>query len=570
MTGIVFHPRYRGIAYARTDIGGVYRYRYAARSWESLCGPVSYPGRWETYPLSIALSPFDADTLYVAAGDGGENNFLCLSRDRGENFTYRAIPVAIHGNAPGRGTGERLMASPIDADTLYFASQTGGLLVTRDSGRHWEKIVVQAAGFREETNLTTLFIHPDNARVMVVGTNGAGNRQAGNVRGSSLYYTVDGGAHFQRMPGQPEPIIAPESTHPGYVAQRMVWDGRYLYVTFLQPGNCWMGFNSYAADTGSCFDGVLLRYSFGPHGEPTQPEELTPREAEDTNYPKRRMQGGLAGLCVDPNHPGLVLLSTVCHPKADTVFISQDYGKRFRPILHGLATGVLDFTVPYMKPEYNGGASILHWMSDLAIDPFDGNFALVASGTGIFGTGNLLDALKGNPVRWQPLCDGLEETVHLNVYSPSAGPILALDMVGDLGGFAFTQIGKPCENSFADAKGNRYITCINADYPEASARPIVVTARGNWTGRTTGGLILSVDDGQSWQRLPDPQGINSLVDELLSGIRRPNVNAGFTAIAADGETIVWGLAQGSRLPIGALVRTEDRGLSWQPCRVYDL
>jgi hypothetical protein len=81
-----------------------------------------------------------------------------------------------------------------------------------------------------------------------------------------------------------------------------------------------------------------------------------------------------------------------------------------------------------------------------------------------------------------------------------------LDIVGDLGGFAFRTLTKPCGNSFADPWGNRYITCMNADYPETTAAPVAVTARGNWTGATTGGLIVSDDYGQSWRRCPTRTG----------------------------------------------------------------
>lgn len=54
-----------------------------------------------------------------------------------------------------------------------------------------------------------------------------------------------------------------------------------------------------------------------------------------------------------------------------------------------------------------------------------------------------------------------------------------IDILGDLGGFAFTALDKPCGNSFADEDGNRYITCINADFSDENPDVLVVTPRGN-------------------------------------------------------------------------------------------
>ena len=570
VTGFVFHPRTPGIAYARTDIGGVYRYEPNSRSWVSLCDHVTHPGRWETYPLSLAISPMDDNRLYIVAGDGKAQNRLCISYDRGEHFIYRDIPTGVHGNASGRGTGERLLASYTDPDTLCFASQTGGLFVTRDLGVSWEHIAVCLPGDREETNLTFVFIHPDNECFLIVGTNGEKNSPDGTVRGPSLYYSTDCGKHFACLPGQPAPLIHPGSTYPGFVAQRYAFDGQHLYITFSEPGYCWAGFSSYACDTGSCVDGALKRYMISSKGEIQEILDLTPSGYTDHDYPARRLGCGLSGISVDPNHPGVVVMSTICHPEQDTIYHSSDFGLHFSPILQGLTIGQIDFNVDYMKPKFNGGHSIIHWMGDLKINPFDGNQAFFTTGTGVFATFHLQNALENKPVAFKPLCDGLEETVHLNVYSPAIGPVKLIDIIGDLGGFAFSDLDHPCENSFADAHGNRYITCINADYPESTARPVVVTARGNWTGKTIGGLIISHDDCETWTRLPDPIGISPLVDTLISSIRRPNVNAGWTAVASDGRTILWGLARGNDLPIPALLHTDDEGQTWHQCLVYNL
>ena len=166
-------------------------------------------------------------------------------------------------------------------------------------------------------------------------------------------------------------------------------------------------------------------------------------------------------------------------------------------------------------------------------------------------------------------CKGLEETVHLNVYSLPEGPVQVIDIVGDLGGFAFEKLDQPCENSFADEMGNRYITCINADFCDSQPQTVIVTARGNWTGKTKGGLILSRDYGKTFQRLPAPYGISTYLDERLAAIETPNVNAGWVAISSDAQSIVWCVAEGIDLYMKGVVVSNDGGKTFEKGRIYN-
>lgn len=263
----------------------------------------------------------------------------------------------------------------------------------------------------------------------------------------------------------------------------------------------------------------------------------------------------------------MIVCTTIVKEDGDSIYRSFDYGETWQEILYDLEVGEIMFRAPYMKPECNGGHSLIHWLSDIKINPFDDNEAWFNSGTGVFRTNSLKDREKCCFTDW---CDGIEETVHLNVYSMPKGEVQVIDILGDLGGFAFTDLDKPCANSFADKNGNRYITCINADFSDENPCNIVVTPRGNWTGKTKGGLILSHDYGKTFQRLNMPFGLSQELDSALKNIENPNINSGWVAMSPDGKNIVWAIAEGIELPISRLIVSHDTGVSFECCKVYAL
>lgn len=123
--GFVFYKKVHGILYARTDIGGVYRYLYDEQRWKNLMGHVSMLDVAEAFPIAVALDKDNPDRLYIACGvNGVPEGKLCISEDYGESFTYKTIPTMVLGNLSGRETGMRLVMDESDSNTLYFASQT--------------------------------------------------------------------------------------------------------------------------------------------------------------------------------------------------------------------------------------------------------------------------------------------------------------------------------------------------------------------------------------------------------------------------------------------------------------
>ena len=553
VTGFVFHPNCRNILYARTDIGGVYRFDFASQHWVFLSSRLTEFTHHLSQPISLALDADRPERLFAMCGDAhpraehGRSSLL-ISDDFGGHFTEKPVPFRCNGNAPARSSAERLAYR---RGVLWYGSQEEGLWRSRDDGDNWEQI-----SFPEQ-QIAFLSISPDED-IMLISCTGSSLAQ-GSSRGHTLYITTDY-EHFEPL-AVPEPLQDARCDHDGFVACGIAWSGSRAYVSFSHGFRSgWGGWNDFACDNGGGFDGRLWRYDV-TDGRLCFAEDITPDIGfSDSENSRRRLPFGMGG--VDVNNGILAVCSVGGH--GDGVFISRDGGSSYE-VIRSTDLARFDIDVPYLKPQYNGGRVPLHWMSCLRFDPFNADFAVINTGTGVFA---LRDAVT--QPRISTLCYGMEETVHMNIYGVSGGKNSVIDLVGDLGGFAFRDVTKPCENSFADADGHRYITCLNADFLTSDPDTFIATARGNWTGQTQGGVILTRDGGDSFTHIGYPVGISERLDEVIDGIRKPNTNSGWAAISADGSTILWTLAyKWMQLPCFGAVRYDVNSGSFRKVRVFD-
>lgn len=566
VTGFCYQEK-QGTLYARTDIGGIYRFREKEKRWDCLSLRVDQTDVTETYPIAIATDPEDGERIYVVSGKfQSKQGRFSVSADGGRTYIGYDMPVWVHGNLPGRGSGSRLLVDCRNPNRLYYASQTMGLWKTEDCGRHFEKVEAMPEEY------LTFVGQSRDGKLLFVGTAGVSTSPKEGVGGNALYVSKDQGKSFQPL-WQP-PYMGPVAKRDGRellgaVAQRFALDDSYLYVTFASRYSAhFMPELAYSCDAGTVLDGHVVRYLIAdPEGNATK--EITPPgdpAAEfcgGENFPG--LAYGFAGIHCCPARPGLLVCTTMGRDKKDSIWRSFDYGETWEEILRGREVGVLETRASYMKPKYNDGQSVLHWMTDVKIHPLHPGEAWVNSGTGVFYTENLLDP----EVTFRDWSDGLEETVHLNVYAPPRGRVQLIDVLGDLGGFAFEDIHKECENTFADEADRRYITCMNADYCDEKPELILVTPRGNWSGQTKGGLIFSEDGGRHFAHLPQPYGLSERIDEALRNVERPNQNSGYCALSADGTGIVWSIAQRDLLPADLVVGSCDAGRSFYRVNLYD-
>lgn len=573
VTGLIYHPKVEGLLYCRTDIGGCYRYNRENSNWIPLIDKSTFYGndRLETFPLAIAVCSSIPDNVYTACGDGSAGR-LFISHDRGDNFdTSYMIPSKINGNGAGRGTGERLAVDGNNPEIIYFGSKDSGLLRSDDGGATWSSVCI---GNSNEKEITFVFIderqtkNKNRSEIIIVGTTGekGADSKEGKHRGHGLYISFDGGYSFNAMP-EPEQKVTSYSNKTGYVATRAASDGKYLYISFTASGEGeWCGFGNYSCDSNDSSDGRLIRYRFNENHEIIEVTDITPEQVCNNDGSAGVLGCGIGGVSASISEPGLLLASTINRSDNDMVMISHSYGDTWEIHLTRTMLEHYDFTVNYQRPEYNGGTAPIHWLSCIVINPTNCNEAVFNSGNGVYMTKNL----NANDYKWETASHGIEETVHLNLYSPPQGEVHLIDILGDLGGFVFKTMDDIPQNSFADDEGNRYVTCCNADFAESDTKKIVVSARGNWTGTTKGGLIYSKNQGKTFIRLPYPEGITDRIDQLLNEIKRPNVNSGWGAISADANTIVWSIGDINALPLDAVVYTRDEGITWKKSIVYGL
>ncbi len=150
---VIYNPTEEGLIYARTDMGGAYKYNKDTQRWE--CITDCFGGDDWNYngTESLATDPVEPNRVYLAAGTYSTNNgAIFASDDYGKNWTICEMPFGMGGNEVGRGCGERLQVDPNDNSILYFGSRADGLWKSTDYGATWNEVTSfpTKGGYTEE------------------------------------------------------------------------------------------------------------------------------------------------------------------------------------------------------------------------------------------------------------------------------------------------------------------------------------------------------------------------------------------------------------------------------------
>jgi len=504
--GFVFHPREKGLLYARTDVGGAYRFDAAAKRWQPLLDHLGRDDADLMGVLSIAVDPADANRIYAACGlytgQWARGAALLASNDRGATWAVHELGLKLNGNGPGRGSGERLQVDPNRPELLLLGTTQDGLQQSTDRGQRFSRL----SGFQAKHVSLVLF----DAKS---GQPGQGSRTVyvGSHDEPGLYLSSDAGASFKRI-----------AELPAQAPQRAAFgpDGS-LYVSFA-AGDAGAVVNPSHAKTGSVWRRT-------PEG---RWRDITPlKPTADQGF-------GYSGLDVDARRPGRLLVSTIERWSAgDEIFVSDDHGATWTPLSPRSRFDASRH--PWLQAYQGKGRRPQgHWIADLKIDPFDGERAVYGTGYGLWMTANL-----GAPqVDWAFTVDNLEETAVLGLESPSGGASL-LAAMGDVSGAAWDDLTQgPKSGLFLPAGEN----CRSVAYAELNPGVVARTVDGNSTGGYWSG-----DGGASWRPFgAAPQ----------AGLKPGEWSAaGQIAVSAKGGFLVWA-RQGQPATC-----SRDRGRTWTAC-----
>ena len=507
VAGLVFHPHETNLVYARTDVGGAYRWSDAGHRWIPITDWISAADNNFMGIESIALDPSDPQRVYLAAGTYRQGGAAILrSDDQGRTFQRTDAPFKMGGNETGRFNGERLAVDPNDGDVLLFGSRHDGLWHSGDRGATWQKVAafpsVGLASPRPAAANTTSNARPRFGRgfgqqqeagiVSVVfdaasGPPGQATPKifaAVSTLETNFFFSADAGATWQAVGNQPVGL------RPNHLV--LSPDGTFYLTYGKEPG------------PNSMSDGAVWKF------EPKKAEwtNLTPlKPAEDGQT------FGYGAVTVDARHPSTVMVTTFAHwHPHDFIYRSTDGGAHWTQLWRD-DTEWDHSSAPYTKTRTP------HWMGGIALNPFNSDQVLFTTGYGIWSCVNATAADSGRPTRWVFLDDGLEETVPLALISPPVGAHL-LSGVGDIDGFRHDDLEiSPPAGSFA---GPRYGN--TEDLAFAWGNPQVMVRSGT-TGNQSVRAAYSRDGGANWRE--------------LAGEPPAGNGAGAITISADAQTVVW-------------------------------
>ncbi len=135
--------------YARTDVGGAYRYDYETEEWVQLLAFLDEEDRGFLSVDAMCIDPTDDQTIYLLCGCAyfsGARTAIFRSHDGGETFDEIDVTdlIQVHGNGYGRQCGESIAVDPDNPNIIYcggdVAYNSSGLIMSTDGGDTWTSV----------------------------------------------------------------------------------------------------------------------------------------------------------------------------------------------------------------------------------------------------------------------------------------------------------------------------------------------------------------------------------------------------------------------------------------------
>ena len=536
--------------YARTDVGGAYRYDYEQKKWVQLLGFLNDADRGFLSVDAMCVDPNDDDTLYLLCGCAyfsDARTAIFRSRDAGETFEEIDVTdlIQVHGNGYGRQCGESIAVDPDNPDIIYCGGDatagTSGLIMSEDGGDTWK--AVDGYGkldlFEYEINWPTWTEHKAKTTA---------EKYDGGANGVSTVTITDGkvfvGTSIKGKANLHVAEVGSDDFKP--LSEELPTEQMPSRINLDPDGNLLITYVN-----GLMFDsGTGYAYKYNPKTD--ELKDITPTTT--SNGTAKKLNVGYGGVFSD-RHDSNKLVATTCAQWysqswtadawdrdaiawGDRFFKSEDGGETWTEMTPGNSTswgGPLEAN--YLE---DGGHSwirdkAIHWSGSIAIDPRNSDQFWVVSGNGVF---TCEDTWAECPtIRFA--ADGIEEVVSLDFISrPGKDPV---SVIGDYDGFYHNADGTATQLSPSMAK----LTTTTAStggiaYCPANPDVMVRLAEGSAMGYYT-------TDGTTWQELPNVplSGAKAAINQLEDGTYRILVSSSGKISYTDDFGKTWSTASTS-------------------------
>ena len=436
VSSVIASPIDENLFYARTDVGGAYRWNNASAHWESMMDWVDVSERGLLGIEALAVDPQESNTVYMMAGTSYFNNarsaFL-KSTDKGSSWEISYVwdstgakggvvqDFGVHGNGMGRGNGEALAIDPNNSDNMFYGSRRSGLWKSTDNGKTWSHVDAwkKAAGSDTTWNgsgFSFVQYAPGSSKVLYAGFLREGSTK--NSTFGNVFTSTDGGKSWAALPIPDKLRATAGGSLVRLMPQRAVVskDGSVLIITFADGA----GPHTMAWDEGwgMIYDGfgrgAVLKYNVSKkEWSNISPENVLYYngakydvvDVKDSAYQYCAPYGGIA---IDPNDSKKIVITAAGYNGAQywynatsdstgsysdqwgtQIYYSEDGGEHF--VQSFAYRNLSDQVSPKMDENGIGWMknSSIHWSGSVAIDPFNPKRVFIASGNGVFRTDDI-------------------------------------------------------------------------------------------------------------------------------------------------------------------------------------
>lgn len=449
----------QNVVYARTDVGGAFRWDSANTRWIPLLDWAADDQTGYLGVESLAVDPKNAANIYLSVGinyfNGGKSAIL-RSTDYGATFTTVDVTsqFKVHGNGMGRQNGERMVVDPGSSNVLYVGTRWNGLFKSTNSGASWSQVgSLNVTTTPNDNGISLVMADPSSVSGGVAQRLFVGVSRYGSV-GANFYRSDNAGASFSAVSGSPS----------GLMPQRAAFDGAgNLIITYANGA----GPNGNQSGSEPMDTGQIWKYTIA--------------NGAWTNITPAGVTRAFSGISVAAGNAQRLVASSINQYAAqgstwgDHVYLSTNGGASWTDVVargYALDTGGINWIA--------GGS--IHWAGVAVFDPFNAQAVWLTSGNGVFKTSNI----DATPTTWTFVTKGLEETVPLNINSLSGGPLLSA--LGDVDGFQHYNIYSYTNPMYSPAIGT---TTGLATAGSGNTATVV---------RVGGSMYTSVNSGTNWNQ----------------------------------------------------------------------